>query len=212
MCKLLARLAFCILSLATCQPALAQSEVVAPKVAVAGKSQAEWSAQWWQWAASFRRSESPVADKTGERCASGQSGPVWFLAGTYGTSRTVRSCHVPAGKYVFLPLINYVVTSGEGVSCAGVRAEAKRITNNPEGLIFDLDGHRLKAPDTHRQETSDCFDVAARSGTPGMGALPAAANGYYVMLEPLAPGKHTLNFGGILPGMAQAVTYELTVE
>lgn len=35
---------------------------------------------------------------------------------------------------------------------------------------------------------------------------------YYVMLRPLSRGTHTLNFGGILPGMSQAVTYTLHVE
>ena len=32
------------------------------------------------------------------------------------------------------------------------------------------------------------------------------------MLRPLAPGRHTLNFGGVLPSMLQAVTYTLIVE
>ena len=41
---------------------------------------------------------------------------------------------------------------------------------------------------------------------------PSAANGYYVMLRPLPPGRHTLNFGGVLPSMLQAVTYTLIVE
>ena len=32
------------------------------------------------------------------------------------------------------------------------------------------------------------------------------------MLKPLPPGKHELNFRGVLPRMIQAVTYTLTVE
>ena len=47
---------------------------------------------------------------------------------------------------------------------------------------------------------------------PRVQMFPSAANGYYVMLRPLAPGKHVLNFGGMLPGMSQAVTYTLLVE
>lgn len=42
--------------------------------------------------------------------------------------------------------------------------------------------------------------------------FPSAANGYYVMLRPLSPGEHVLNFGGMLPTMSQAVTYTLLVE
>jgi len=57
----------------------------------------------------------------------------------------------------------------------------------------------------------DCFNVLAqRQAAPS--AYPSAANGYYVMLKPLSPGRHELNFGGILPEMAQAVTYTLIVE
>jgi hypothetical protein len=53
--------------------------------------------------------------------------------------------------------------------------------------------------------------MGARSDPPQR-IFPSAANGYYVMLKPLAPGKHVLNFGGRLPGMSQAVTYTLEVE
>jgi len=43
-------------------------------------------------------------------------------------------------------------------------------------------------------------------------AFPAASNGYYVMLKPLPRGRHTVNFGGALPNMSQAVSYTLIVE
>ena len=42
--------------------------------------------------------------------------------------------------------------------------------------------------------------------------FPSTANGYYVMLRPLPPGEHVLNFGGMLPSMSQAVTYRLLVK
>ena len=56
-------------------------------------------------------------------------------------------------------------------------------------------------------------DVSAFSPVaPPMPIFPAASNGYYVMLTPLAPGSHQIEFGGWLPDMAQAVTYTLTVR
>ena len=36
--------------------------------------------------------------------------------------------------------------------------------------------------------------------------------GKRLKLKPLSPGRHELNFCGILPEMAQAVTYTLIVE
>ncbi len=52
---------------------------------VEGISQPELTNRWWQWAGSFEYADSPVSDATGERCGAGQEGPVWFLAGTYGS-------------------------------------------------------------------------------------------------------------------------------
>jgi hypothetical protein len=185
---------------------------VPPTQSVEGRSQAEWSAVWWQWAASFDRSESPITDQTGELCGEKQSGPVWFLAGTYGTHRTVRLCKVPKGKYLFFPLINYVITRpmDREVSCQSVMQDAARLTNGAFGLVLDIDGKRVEGLSAFRQP-SKCFNIAGLS-TPKAFVFPSAANGYYVMLKPLSPGTHVINFGGALASMLQAVTYTVIVE
>ena len=195
----------------TATVASAQTSPLAPSVAVDGRSQAEWSQLWWQWAASFDRSMSPVADKTGELCHLEQDGPVWFLAGTYGTRRTIRTCDVPRGKYLFFPLINYVVYPAEDGEphCEHVRQKAARMTDDVSSLVLEIDGVRATNLAVHRQAPAECFDLNERSGG---GVYPTAANGYYVMLAPMKPGTHTLNFGGVLPGMSQAVTYTIRVR
>jgi hypothetical protein len=122
---------------------------------------------------------------------------------------------VPKDKYLFFPLINYVVMpeSGEAcpVCCSNYADEARRITDAPTDLILEVDGKRLDNLQAHRQVSPACFDMGALSN-PHYRIFPSAANGYYVMLKPLAPGRHVLNFGGRLPGMSQAVTYTLEVE
>lgn len=185
---------------------------VPPTQSVDGQSQAEWSRVWWQWAASFDQSESSITDKTGELCGAKQSGPVWFLAGTYGTHRTVRLCNVPKGKYLFFPLINYVVTRplAREVSCKSVMHDAERLTNGVSALVLEIDGQRIENLESFRQPTK-CFNIAELS-TPKQFIFPSAANGYYVMLKPLEPGTHVINFGGALPRMLQAVTYTVVVE
>jgi hypothetical protein len=187
--------------------------VVSPGESVGGRSQAEWSRAWWEWAASFEYSESPVADRTGRHCHLGQDGPVWFLAGTYGTRRTIRTCTVPRGKYLFFPLINYVVfpRGDTTITCASATETARSITDQPSLLVLDLDGRQVRDLVSYRQATATCFDLGVRA-KPGRRVFPTAANGYYVMLKPLSPGKHALNFGGVLPDMLQAVTYTLIVE
>lgn len=180
---------------------------------VAGASQAQWSRNWWQWAASFDREVSPVADTTGERCAAGQHGAVWFLAGTYAAERTFRTCQVPAGKYLFFPLINYVVSANAGysVSCSGVMDAAFDDVAGVSQLVLRVDGHGSAGLETHRVSTRGCFDLGVRRSPPER-IFPAAADGYYVMLRPLTPGRHTIDFGGKLPRFAQAITYTIDVR
>ena len=78
-----------VLLLVLSAPATAGESYLLPADAViADRTQEDWSRVWWQWAATFQRFESPVADQTGERCSGHQMGDVWFLAGTYETQRT----------------------------------------------------------------------------------------------------------------------------
>lgn len=96
----------------------------------AGKTYAEWSALWWQWAVKRPRFLSdgvtpagPLNDTDGHLCGLDQSGPVWYLAaGPIGQTRT---CHIPAGKFIFFPLIDAEWSTNEaqysareiGVNC-----------------------------------------------------------------------------------------------
>lgn len=189
------------------------SPLLGPDEQVGWVTQGEWSRRWWEWALSFENDLSPVADRTGVQCGNRQSGDVFFLAGTYGTARTVRTCRVPADKYLFFPLINYVFTpTRTGMpTCAQVTRDAERITDGAELLVLEVDGVRYGDLQRHRQVSPECFNGWARHPS-GARLFPSASNGYYVMLKPLSRGLHTLNFGGALPRMSQAVSYTLIVE
>jgi len=182
--------------------------LIPPNKPVAGVSQEEWSKRWWRWALSFDEDDGPVADRDGSLCAEGQQGPVWFLAGTYGTARTVRTCRVPAGKTLFFPLINTITYEPDDAdeSCASLKRRAAELTPAPDALLLDLNGKRFNDLAAHRQATRRCFHIADDDDT------LAAGNGFYVAIGPLKKGRYTLNFGGILPGLSQAVTYTLDVE
>lgn len=196
-----------------CYGTAADRITVPPDEKVGGFSQAEWSQKWWQWAGAFARRDSPVADRTGALCGSKQSGPVWFLAGTYGTKRTIRACEVPSGKYLFFPLVNFVILPSfdRPVTCRDRIMNAARMTDHPSYLVLEIDGLRIEDLESYRQAPQTCFDMGVRA-EPKVRVYPSAANGYYVMLKPLSPGRHELNFGGIMSGMAQAVTYTLNVK
>jgi hypothetical protein len=178
------------------------------KELVSGADQAEWSQRWWQWAFSFERARSPVADRTGQYCASRQSGEVWFLAGTFGSRRTERTCKIPVGKYLFFPVVNYLAFLAEGSqeTCASLIARVSKVTDSPSAMALEVDGVRYEAAQIHRIPSGGCFSLV-----PG-GPQDASSNGYYVMLPPLSPGLHIIEFAGVLPTLVQAVTYRITVE
>lgn len=197
------------LPLAACAaPPLWEVMPLAAGARLAGVAQHEWSQRWWQWAYSFERARSPVADRTGERCASRQDGPVWFLAGAYGSQRVERTCRVPLGKSLFFPLVNFIFYSREGPTqdCAELRRKVIEMADDPDVLVLSIDGRRVDGLQAHRQTTPGCFSLVA--GMPP----DAAGSGYYVALPPLPKGEHRLEFGGVVSGLTQAISYTLIVE
>jgi hypothetical protein len=194
--------------------AMAEAPLLRPTEKISGDSQQTLTVKWWQWAASFQYDESPVADRTGARCGAGQEGEIWFLAGTYESRATRRTCQVPAGKTLFFPLINYMVmpqNCGGCLTCEQATATARRMTEDPMGLFVELDGKPLGGLDAHRLASPACFNLGARA-MGGQRIEPTASDGYWVALRPLPPGQHTLRFGGSLPSLRQELIYTLVVD
>ena len=73
-----------------------------------GLSYSEWSAKWWQWILQVPAATNPNLDATGADCGQGQSGNVWFLAGSFGTlpSPIDRHCTIPTGTSVLLAVLD----------------------------------------------------------------------------------------------------------
>ena len=68
--------------------------------------------EWWRWAFSFPTEKSPLADKTGAKCAEGDQGKVFFLAGIAGPltqiGKVERTCPDPISKdqSILVPIAN----------------------------------------------------------------------------------------------------------
>src|SRR3954468_5031807 len=80
-----------------------------------GKTYAEWSAAWWQWAFTQPATGAtgavihPLLDTTGAsfNAATSTSGSVIFLGGSLGpASPLIRTITIPSGKALFFPMIN----------------------------------------------------------------------------------------------------------
>jgi hypothetical protein len=195
-----------------------------------GKSYSEWAAQWWQWVLGVPASVNPLIDSTGAFCAEGQTGHVWFLAGTSsflgGPPSVERSCTVPTGTALFLPLINafygaFLNDPPETRTEEFVRAQ---VECSDAVLSAAIDGIEVNNPLQYFEE-SPLFEVqlpednvfgASEDDIPELLLSPSVDAGYYLFLQPLPPGEHTIHweasqscpFGDV----TQEVTYHITVQ
>jgi hypothetical protein len=220
------RLFLAALFLSICAPGSARESAVVYDMNFKpdGRSMADLSADWWKWAMASPDEVNPVRDRSGAHCAEGQRGGVWFLAGGFGSSRISRTCEIPAGKYIFFPIINMVYwpsRSDFSYTCEQAKKNAAMNNDTALDLFVELDGVAVREPGQFRVSTEECFDVfdwAPAESKPYI-AFPSASDGYWILLRPLAPGKHTLKFGGRYKNrgvaygrMLQDIEYEITVR
>jgi hypothetical protein len=187
------------------------------------------SAQWWQWALSIPVDNNPLADPTGENCMVGQRGSNWFLAGVFGGSSATRACTVPAGVNLFFPVANFVGfdtpnacgQDSTPLSSSFYRGLAADFVEGLTEVSASLDGVPI---DTIQRVQSKVFWLALPEanlfaefcapfgGLPAGLYSPAVDDGYYVRLNPLAPGPHRLILHAVNPsaGFTLDVTYNLT--
>ena len=200
---------------------LPSGKVVPVRSAAYGGDYDEWSARWWQWALSIPERNHPIGDKTGARCGTKQRGNVWFLAGTFGGAAT-RSCVVPAGKALFFPIINIVFLdrAGAGANPRRLLSTAQAAMDGVTNLELTIDGNRIPKLRGYRADASG-FPVTIVEGNflrQGGGRYVGASDGYWVLLTPLPPGKHTIRFRGVTETnnagaiFETEVTYRLTVR
>jgi hypothetical protein len=169
-----------------CTPDPAGSALEAQKVA--GVPLSEWTARWWRWADA--QDVPPYLDRDGRLCHLGQSGPVWFLAGTDGEFQPRRTCEVPEGKHLLLPVINMISYGIDGnESCRYLQRGAAMNNDHLGSAVVMLDGKPLPGVDKRRITSNGCFRMDPADDT----SMLAAADGFWILLDPLPRGRHTLS-------------------
>jgi hypothetical protein len=193
-----------------------------------GKSYGQWTAAWWQWAVSAPAGQNPwFDDTTGQFAAVGQSGQVWFLGASLGGS-VERSFTIPQGKMLFLPVTPWIFGSVAGdcgasnpsVTCdvPTLRDSAAVAATSVQTMEVSIDEVPVQDIRRYRAISPDSFSVTLPQGDvfglPAGTYTPQVADGYWLMLAPLAAGTHTItvhvipnpSFGGEF-----RVIYHLTV-
>jgi hypothetical protein len=208
--------------------------VVPPDGLVDNMSLAQWSAIWWQQILAIPYKRNPVFDGLEpdvhhgfEHCSEGAHGDVWFLAGTAGGKAT-RTCTIPTGTRILFPLL---ATADDNNHCdppldcsdsptleACLTANAPTLLPDPT-LFAKVDGRRLHHLLDYVQTSKLFFFTGDKSliatwdpciidhGKP----QEAVSYGWWIMLEPLRPGTHTLHFGGTSGTFSVDVTYTLHI-
>lgn len=192
------------------------------------------SAQWMQWALSLPMDVNPVVDETGDLCAVGQRGPVWFLAETFSGGPTVtRTCTVPEGTTLFFPVINGFAFNTPGCGQPDDLNTVKKLkkfyyafvtqfVDQAYNVSATVNGHKIK---TQRVE-SQPFAVTNPPGNiwgpnacgtgvplePGIYS-PGITNGYWAKIEGLkaSPTAYTIHLHAESGATVQDIIYNLTV-
>jgi hypothetical protein len=196
------------------------------------------SAQWWQWVLSLSLKGHPLLEMTpqGLACGQGQRGDNWFLGGLFFSGGTAeRQCTLPAGVTLFFPVVNSMGIDTPGIcgqvdeqgkpfslSVADMRAGTAAFIDSVTEATATLDGKPLRL----RRLKSTVFSVtlpvdnlflpfcapAGFAVPPGVYA-PGVDDGYYGVIDKLAPGSHVLKFKSAVPtaDFALDITYHLDV-
>ena len=199
--------------------------VFSPDLSVLGRTYGDWSATWWQYMFSIPAATNPTNDTTGQFCQVRAWGPVGFLAGINSGQRVTRTCTVPARKPLLFPIINVECSTLEAApfgcsdeaecrACAGSFADGI----GQQTLKVTIDGESVRGPGNFRAQSPFFeFHLPANNISdlpPGDGS--SVSDGYWVILKPLSPGTHVIDFEGAFTsgpgaGFSENVTYHLKV-
>lgn len=223
----------------TAAPSFACKKLFPQNSLVYGRTYSEWAAEWSQWALSIPVSNHPLFDN-GD-CSVGQTGPVWFLGGKFcdpideecGFEAVERTCTVPFGKALFFPIVNMSSSSleGYGDTIVELRQNSESIidyffTDETCTISLTVDNKVVREKDLkkkfHVHSRTFGFTLPEDNLLKILGVVeavqgdyyPAVDEGFYVMLKPLSPGMHTINFSANAPvfGLSLNVTYTINVE
>lgn len=164
-----------------------------------GKKYSEWAEKWIKWSLSIPKSSNPIIDETGKNCAESQLGPVWFLAGTFGTS-VKRKCHIPFSKAIFFPIIEKECSFAEEGDQLKTEADlcnrATYLMDIVIGMKVLINGIDVKDLKKYRARSSVFDLVFPEDNIYGVkaGTTRSVTDGYWLLVKPLSKGNHVVHF------------------
>jgi hypothetical protein len=194
---------FAVLCAALAAPA-APRHIRPPTAHSYGHTLEEWAVLWCQWAYSFSEEYNPRTDTAD--CSLGQSGKVWFLADVLRAKPGIRQCVVPEGKALLFPIqFAFGFSTPEfPLTYEVLREHNSTYLGYDTNRICEVDGRPITDLERYHLQTS-AFSVTLATDSdfdsvPGGTYEPAAADGYWVLLDPLPVGTHTIHIVKGAPG------------
>jgi hypothetical protein len=188
-----------------------------------------WSQRYWKWAERVPANRNPLVDTVGQSCVNGQRGHVWNLPFLVAPSSSgARACTIPSGKALVVDLsgvwndfpcpdTSFHPAPGQSLYQFLIQGAAP-IVNGARDLVLVVDGDTLPNPTAYRFTsraltyfTGDTSLDAVVDGCITGHRQPAISDGYFVMVKPLAPGRHVITTSATDHGTV-TVTYTLTVR
>lgn len=185
--------------------------------------------QWWQWVGAIPPEDNPLLDTTGENCQEGDMGDIFFLVGTLGGSAE-RECTISEGQDILIPIINRICIDKPGAFGAEPRdfdqpkvrpgscqEQVESFIDQASNLEVTIDGvsienlqdfRVLSYPFPLKVQEDDLFGVLFEVPP---GTYISISDGYWIVVESLPEGEHTIHFAGQAPDLTVDVTYHLTV-
>ena len=174
-----------------------------------GMSYENWTIQFWRWLCSIPADRNPVTDRTGLHCGVAQVGQPLFNLAFSDMGGVERTCTLPAGQHLLIPL-NVVFVSYAEFPGARYDDDLHRLAEEDESskpfIFLSVDGKDSsqleliggeKLTDLKQfRVATEAFDVNITDnpifGLPG--PTRAVSDGYWVILEALSPGPHQIHF------------------
>jgi hypothetical protein len=195
-----------------------------------GLTYAEHEKNFWKWILEIPVNESPVNDRTGEKCATGQSNTnssIFYLSMNNG-GISERTCKVPVGKGLLIPVMQVEWSDKEapGASVEELHKSAKKDQDSVNSLYLKIGDKEYKYKDLIKYRTqTDVFEVVfPDNGIFGViegGISKVVADGFYIITEPLIKGNYSIHFKSSLicpdpgcaePNFAQDIKYNIVAE
>ena len=178
---------------------------------------------------SLPEAKNPWQDENGAKCTSGQfrtNSSVFYLSGN-GGGKSERTCEVPAGKSLLIPVSPMEISDKEApnTSVDDLHRIAKKDQDSVTSLYLKIGDNvynRENLPNYRMLQISlELPSKKCNLWCFGTWPSKAVADGYYVITEPLAKGNYTIAYKSSLicpgtdcmePNFAQDIQYTIIAK